>query len=98
MNIVVNTRFLLKDKLEGIGWFTYETLKKITRKYPEVEFVFLFDRPYHKDFILSTDNYLSLRTKVPTTLVTHDLAFEHYPEHIEKLPLKYLKHFSPRFA
>lgn len=44
---------MIKDKLEGIGWFTYETLKFITRKHPEHTFVFLFDRPYHKDFLFS---------------------------------------------
>lgn len=53
MNIVVNTRFLLKDKLEGIGWFTYETLKRITVNHPEHTFYFLFDRPYSKEFIFS---------------------------------------------
>lgn len=53
MRIVVNTRLLIKDKLEGIGWFTYETLKRITTAHPEHEFVFLFDRPYHKSFIFN---------------------------------------------
>ncbi|MEN8116941.1 MAG: glycosyltransferase family 1 protein [Bacteroidota bacterium] len=53
MRIAVNTRLLLKDKLEGIGWFTLETLKRITRNHPEHEFIFIFDRPYDKDFIFS---------------------------------------------
>jgi len=51
MKIVVNTRLLLKDKLEGIGWFTYETLKRITQNHPEHQFYFIFDRPYHPDFV-----------------------------------------------
>ena len=29
MRIAVNTRLLLKGKLEGIGWVAYETLKRI---------------------------------------------------------------------
>ena len=53
MRIAVNTRLLLKDKLEGIGWFTFETLKRITKNHPEHEFIFLFDRPYDKEFIFS---------------------------------------------
>src|SRR5512139_2040469 len=53
MRIAVNTRLLIKDKLEGIGWFTYETLKRITRKHPEHEFIFLFDRPFDKEFIFA---------------------------------------------
>ncbi len=53
MKIAVNTRLLLKGKLEGIGWFTYETLKRITSQHPEHEFYFIFDREYDKDFIFA---------------------------------------------
>lgn len=53
MNIAVNTRILLKNKLEGIGWFTYETLKRITINHPEHNFFFIFDRPFDKEFIFS---------------------------------------------
>jgi len=53
MIIAVNTRLLLKDKLEGIGWFSYETLKRITNQHPEHTFLFLFDRPYDPGFIFS---------------------------------------------
>lgn len=53
MEIVVNTRLLLKNKLEGIGWFTYETLKRITTNHPEHHFVFLFDRDFDEEFIFS---------------------------------------------
>ena len=53
MLIAVNTRLLLKDKLEGIGWFTYESLKRITKNHPEHKFLFLFDRPFSEEFIFS---------------------------------------------
>ncbi len=53
MIIAVNTRLLLKEKLEGIGWFTHENLKRITLRHPEHTFVFLFDRPYDSEFIYS---------------------------------------------
>ncbi|MFC2096491.1 glycosyltransferase family 4 protein [Bacteroidota bacterium] len=53
MNIAVNTRNLLKNKLEGIGWFTFETLKRITQGHPEHNFFFIFDRPFSKEFIFS---------------------------------------------
>jgi glycosyltransferase involved in cell wall biosynthesis len=138
MRIAVNTRLLLKGKLEGIGWFTYQTVEKMVRNHPEHEFVFFFDRPYDPSFIfapnvtpvvvhpqarhpilfylwfewsipfmlkkhkidlfLSTDSYLSLSTKVPTCLVIHYLAFEHYPEHYVTSHRMYWKHYSPLFA
>jgi glycosyltransferase involved in cell wall biosynthesis len=53
MNIAVNTRLLIRNKLEGIGWFSNETLKRITRKHPEHNFFFIFDRQYDKSFIFS---------------------------------------------
>ena len=138
MRIAVNTRLLLKGKLEGIGWFTYQTLENIVRKHPEHEFFFFFDRPYDPQFIfapnvtpvvvhpqarhpilfyiwfewsipymlrkykidlfLSPDSYMSIRTNVPTCLVIHDLAFEHYPEHFVLAHRIYWRHFSPLFA
>lgn len=53
MKIAVNTRLLLKGRLEGIGWFTYQTLRRITEAHPEHEFIFIFDRKYDNDFIFS---------------------------------------------
>ncbi|MGB0918171.1 MAG: glycosyltransferase family 4 protein [Flavobacteriales bacterium] len=53
MRIAVNTRLLLKDRLEGLGRFTAETLRRITQSHPEHEFFFLFDRPYSEEFIFS---------------------------------------------
>lgn len=68
MIIAVNTRLLLKDKLEGIGWFSYETLKRISNQHPEHTFLFLFDRPYDPGFIFS-ENIIPLviapRTRHP---------------------------------
>ncbi|WMJ75101.1 glycosyltransferase family 1 protein [Cytophagaceae bacterium ABcell3] len=53
MKIAVNTRLLLKGKLDGIGWFALETLRRITAAHPEHQFYFIFDRKYDKDFIFS---------------------------------------------
>jgi len=53
VQIIVNTRLLLKNRLEGIGWFSYQTLKRITQNNPNVHFVFLFDREYDESFIFS---------------------------------------------
>lgn len=138
MKIAVNTRLLLKDRLEGIGWYSYQTLKLLVENHPEHEFIFIFDRPYDDSFIfgknvtpvvvgpparhpilfylwldwsvsfilkkykadvfLSTDGFASLNTKVPTCLVIHDLAFEHYPQHNKTSHRLYLKRFTPKFA
>ena len=51
MKIAVNTRLLRKGKLDGIGWFAFNTLQYITRKNPEVEFHFFFDSGIEKEFL-----------------------------------------------
>ena len=51
MKIAVNTRLLLKDRLEGIGWVEYETLRRMVKNHPEAEFFFLFDRQPDPKFI-----------------------------------------------
>ena len=51
MRIAVNTRLLLKGKMEGMGWFAFEVLKRMVEQHPEDQFLFLFDRPYDKQFV-----------------------------------------------
>lgn len=53
MRIAVNTRLLLKGRLEGMGWFSYETLRRITRDHPEHEFIFIFDRAFDEEFVFA---------------------------------------------
>ncbi len=53
MNIAVNTRLLLPGKLEGLGRFSYEVLKRITCQHPEHTFTFMFDRAYSEEFVFS---------------------------------------------
>ncbi len=53
MKIAVNTRFLLKDKLEGIGIYTQEIFSRVVQLMPEHEFYFLFDRPFSEEFIFA---------------------------------------------
>ncbi len=55
MIIAVNTRLLIAEKLSGIGWFTYHTLKRLVEWHPEHKFVFLFDRRYDEQFIFGSN-------------------------------------------
>lgn len=55
MKIAVNTRFLLSNKLEGIGMFTHEIFKRVVQLLPEHEFYFIFDRPYSEEFVFQNN-------------------------------------------
>ncbi len=54
MKIAINTRFLLPDKLEGIGRYTFEVARRLVEKHPEHEYLFLFDRPYEDRYLFSS--------------------------------------------
>lgn len=41
--------------MDGIGLFTYETFKQIVLKNPSIEFIFIFDRKPHHDFIFANN-------------------------------------------
>jgi glycosyltransferase involved in cell wall biosynthesis len=43
----------MPGKLDGIGWFTFETLKRIVIAHPEIQFIFLFDRKYSQEVIFA---------------------------------------------
>jgi glycosyltransferase involved in cell wall biosynthesis len=138
MRIAINTRLLINGSLDGIGWFTFESVRRIVKTHPEVDFYLIFDREPHADFLfaenvtpvvlfpqarhpvlyvmffelalpaalkkikpdlfVSCDGYMSLRTKVPTLNVIHDLNFEEYPKHLPPLLSKYYRYFFPKFA
>lgn len=53
MRIAINTRLLLPNRLDGIGWFTAETTKRIVLAHPEHQFFFLFDRQPSLQFIFA---------------------------------------------
>lgn len=55
MKIAVNTRLLISNKLSGIGWFAYHTLKRIVNNNPKHQFIFLFDRKYEDKFIFNSN-------------------------------------------
>lgn len=55
MNIAVNTRFLIRDKIEGIGKVTAEVLSRLVDLMPEDQFTFIFDRPFDKRFLYRSD-------------------------------------------
>ena len=52
---------------------------------------------YKANIFISMDNFYSLSIKIPGILVIHDLAYLHYPEHIDKMHLYYYRKFTPLF-
>ncbi len=138
MKIAVNTRLLMPGKLDGIGWFTFETLRRIVVEHPEHTFYFIYDRKYSDetifaenvvpivlspptrhpilwyfwlewrvpavlkkidaDLFLSTDGFISLRSKIPSVAVIHDINFVHRPKDLPMISRFYYRHFYRKFA
>ena len=59
MRIAINTRLLVPGKMDGIGWFTYETARRIVTAHPEHTFYLLFDRKPDPRFLFA-DNAVPL--------------------------------------
>ena len=55
MRIAINTRFLLPDKMEGFGWYTFEIVKRMVENHPEHDFIFFFDRPFDQRFVFGSN-------------------------------------------
>jgi len=55
----------MPGKLDGIGWYTYETLKRITLSHPDTHFYFLFDRKYSPEVVFG-DNVSPVILSPPT--------------------------------
>lgn len=50
MRVAINTRFLLPGRIEGIGRYTYEVVRRLLRDHPEHDYLFFFDRPFDSAF------------------------------------------------
>ncbi|MEO6221046.1 MAG: glycosyltransferase family 1 protein [Ginsengibacter sp.] len=55
MTIAINAKHLLKSYREGYGNFIYECLIRITKQFPQHNFIFIFDKPFHSSFIFSAN-------------------------------------------
>ncbi|TVR41950.1 MAG: glycosyltransferase family 1 protein [Bacteroidia bacterium] len=78
MKIAINTRLLLPGKLEGIGWFTFQSFKRIVKAHPEHRFYFLFDRKHNKEFVFA-DNIVPVELFPPAR---HPFLYYVYFEHV----------------
>jgi glycosyltransferase involved in cell wall biosynthesis len=54
MVVAINTRFLYGE-LEGYGYFIYGLFQKLVKAHPEIQFYFLFDRPFNEKYIFSAN-------------------------------------------
>ena len=94
MRIAVNTRLLIPNKLDGIGWFTHEVLQRLVKMRPNDEFLFLFDRTFSDEFIYA-DNVWA---KELFPQARHPLLYRMYFEYSITKALKQWKadlFFSP---
>ncbi|HRY98133.1 MAG TPA: glycosyltransferase family 1 protein [Bacteroidales bacterium] len=92
MRIAVNTRLLLPGKLEGIGWFTFETFRRMAGDHPEHEFLYLFDRSYDPAFITSPN----IQAVVAGPQARHPILYYAWFEHV--VPRLLRKHKADIFV
>lgn len=77
---------LLPNKLEGIGWFTFESFKRIVENHPEHDFYFLFDRKYDSAFVFGKNVTPVVIGPPARHPILHYIWFEHsVPRALKKI-------------
>lgn len=61
MRIAINGRLLIHNRLEGLGYFTWEVLKRMVKLYPEHDYLVLFDRKPAEQFLIPGVEFRVLR-------------------------------------
>ena len=51
MRTAVNARYMMKDRLEGIGTVTHEVMKRMVQLHPDDHYDYYFDRAFDRQFI-----------------------------------------------
>ncbi len=54
-------------------------------------------KKHQADVLLSPDGFCSLRSKVPTVMVTHDIAHIHFPQEVPLHGRVFYRHYVPRY-
>lgn len=57
----------------------------------------IYFKKFNIDVFYSGDSYMSLRARIPTVLVCHDLAYLHYPDHIPMAALWHYRKYFPKY-
>jgi len=87
MTIAINCWVLRQKKLDGIGFFTVNTISRIIRNNPDVKFVILCDKNYKENYF-DFENVIHKRVFPP---YRHPLLYFIYLEFIVPFVLKKIK-------
>ena len=71
MNIGINARHLIKNRLEGIGWYSFEILKRLIKLMPNHQFIFFYDRK--TSFLINGENVTNIIINPPAR---HPILFK----------------------
>ena len=93
MTIGINARHLIKNRLEGIGWYSYEILRRLVKLMPNEQFIFFYDRK--TPFLIKGDNITNIEL---FPAARHPLLFKFWFNYV--LPKAFKKYkvnlfFSP---
>ena len=92
MRIAVNTRFLIKNQLEGYGNFIYEVFTRIAEHHPEHQFIYFYDRPFNGSISIPEN---VLQVTIPPK-ARHALSFKWWYD--IKIPLALKKYKADVFV
>lgn len=92
MIIAVNCRLIKDEQPEGYQNFLFETLDRVTRKFPQHRFIYIFDKPYDKNLGF-TENVLPVIAGPQTS---NSLRLQYWFNY--KIPVVLRKHKAEVFV
>ena len=87
MKIAVTTRLVIKNKMDGIGLFTWQTFSLLAKQHPEIDFYFIFDRKPDEEFITAKN----IHPIIIRPITRHIYVFPYWYQIALKNVLKKLK-------
>jgi len=87
LKIAVNTRLVIKNKMDGIGLFTWQTFSLLAKQHPEIDFYFIFDRKPDEEFITAKN----IHPIIIRPITRHIYVFPYWYQIALKNVLKKLK-------
>jgi glycosyltransferase involved in cell wall biosynthesis len=87
LKIAVNTRLVIKNKMDGIGLFTWQTFSLLAKQHPEIDFYFIFDRKPYEEFLAAKN----IHPIIIRPITRHIYVFPYWYQIALKNVLKKLK-------
>lgn len=93
-----NKKFITSENIIPVVTFCKSRYRAVLLKFWFEYVLPVTVRKIKPDVMIYPDSLMSLKLKIPSLLVIHDIGFEHYPGHLPSQISKYYRKYTPLFV